>query len=236
MGCVPNRLTLGIDEAGRGPVIGPMVMAVVCLESRFAGALTRAGLADSKSYGASAKAKAKRAELATRIHRCATYVEVAVVDVEIIDERVSRGELNVLEREVADRFIRNAPRCDRMIADGVNLFGPMRVDHPTLEACNNGESVHASVAAASVIAKHRRDDIYARIAARYRGEFGLVGGGGYMNATTRAFLRAYAERYRRLPPEARRSWPHHYLADILGDDYDPYAELDHPRPGQMRLC
>src|SRR5687768_7936280 len=46
------RLTLGIDEAGRGPAIGPMVMAAVVLDTPAARRLTRAGLADSKSYGA----------------------------------------------------------------------------------------------------------------------------------------------------------------------------------------
>ena len=216
--------------------MGPMVMAAVCLESKYAGSLTRAGLADSKSYGAGANAKAKRADLAERIRGCATHISVEVLDVSVIDQRVARGELNVLEREVADRFIRRAPECNRLIADGRNLFGPMCAEHPKLEAHNNGESVHASVAAASVIAKHRRDEIYARIVSRYRGEFGDVAGGGYMNNATRIFLRSYVERYRKLPPEARRSWPHHYLADILGESYDPYSELSEGRPGQMRLC
>ena len=45
----PNRLTLGIDEAGRGPAVGPMVMAAVALDSRDAAALTRKGLRDSKA-------------------------------------------------------------------------------------------------------------------------------------------------------------------------------------------
>jgi len=40
------------DEAGRGPAVGPMVMAAVALDSRSAATLTRAGLCDSKTYGA----------------------------------------------------------------------------------------------------------------------------------------------------------------------------------------
>ena len=47
-----NRLTLGIDEAGRGPAIGPMVMAAVAIDSKAAAALSRKGLRDSKSFGA----------------------------------------------------------------------------------------------------------------------------------------------------------------------------------------
>lgn len=232
MGCVPSRITLGIDEAGRGPVIGPMVMAAVCLETRAAAALTRAGLRDSKSYGAGPDARARRAELAARVMRVASHVQIRVVDVAEIDRRVARGELNVLEREVAESFIRAAPRSHRIVADGKTLFAPLAGRFPNIEAHNRGESIHAAVAAASVVAKNRRDQIFERIAARYRGEFGLVTGGGYANARTRAFLRSYAERYRRLPPEARRSWPHPYLTDLLGPQYDPFAELG---IGQMAM-
>jgi ribonuclease HIII len=58
---IASRLTLGIDEAGRGPSIGPMVMAAVALDTRAAAALTRAGLTDSKSYGAGSRSRSARA-------------------------------------------------------------------------------------------------------------------------------------------------------------------------------
>src|ERR1041385_8844417 len=57
---IPNRLTLGIDEAGRGPAIGPMVMAAVAIDSKAAAALTRKGLCDSKAYGAGEEAQQSR--------------------------------------------------------------------------------------------------------------------------------------------------------------------------------
>ena len=56
---IPNRLTLGIDEAGRGPTIGPMVMAAVAIDSKAAAALTRKGLRDSKAFGAGDEARRK---------------------------------------------------------------------------------------------------------------------------------------------------------------------------------
>src|SRR5262245_66316420 len=64
---IPNRLTLGIDEAGRGPAIGPMVMAAVAIDSKTAASLTRKGLRDSKSFGAGDDAHAIRCELAAAI-------------------------------------------------------------------------------------------------------------------------------------------------------------------------
>ena len=91
------------------------------------------------------------------------------------------------------------------------------------------------MAAASVVAKDRRDRLFASIATRYAHLFGAVSGGGYANARTRGFLRAYASRFRRLPPEARRSWPYPYLRDILGADYDPYLDCPEEQTGQIGL-
>ena len=45
---IHDELILGIDEAGRGPILGPMVMACVALRPRKAAGLTRAGVCDSK--------------------------------------------------------------------------------------------------------------------------------------------------------------------------------------------
>ena len=90
-----------------------------------------------------------------------------------------------------------------------------------------GPMVIASVAAASVVAKVVRDERFARIRARYEHELGPITGGGYANAATRRWLRAYAERYGRLPDEARLTWPHPYVEDLIGSvrPPGPQAEL-----------
>lgn len=199
-------LTLGIDEAGRGPILGPMVMAAVALDPNAARALTRAGVADSKKFASRPDAHAIRAELAALIRTRAPYVATVVVEPGEIDQRVAHGELNVLEREHAARLIGSAPPCQRIIADGERLFAPMRETYPTLRAYDHGESRHVSVAAASIVAKDQRDRLFAAVCARYAADFGEIAGGGYMNASTRAFLDAYRRRFGDLPPEARRSW------------------------------
>jgi ribonuclease HII len=213
------RITLGIDEAGRGPAIGPMVLAAVALDTRAARALTRAGLADSKTYGAGDAARAARAAMADRVRDRATHVAVAVVPVDEIDRRVARHELNVLEREVAARLIDGSPPRHRIVADGARMFRPLTGRFPELEAYDEGESRHAAVAAASVVAKVERDAQFEAIRQRYLAEFPDIHGGGYVNAGTRRFLRAFAERHGRLLPEARRSWPHPYLIDLLGESW-----------------
>jgi ribonuclease HII len=224
---IPNRLTLGIDEAGRGPAIGPMVIAAVAIDSRTAASLTRKGLRDSKSYGAGDEAHAVRTELAAEIRRRAVFVAHIEVEHHEIDARVVRNELNVLERELATRLIEQAPACDKIIADGKRMFAALGMRFSQFVSVDRAEEHHASVAAASVVAKVIRDDRFNAIRARYEPDFGPIAGGGYANAATRRWLRAYAERHRCLPDEARRSWPYPYIADIIGDvrPRGPQAEL-----------
>jgi ribonuclease HII len=184
-----------------------MVMAAVALDAPTSRRLRRAGVADSKSFGAGPDAHEKRLALYEIIRENAAWIAIDVCDVEVVDEYVSRGALNVLERERAAAFIRAAPACARIIADGRKLFRPMCAEFPHLEARDRAESYHVAVAAASICAKVRRDELFAIIAARYAEEFGLVAGGGYVNASTRDFARAYVRRHGALPPEARHSWP-----------------------------
>ena len=220
------RLTLGIDEAGRGPSIGPMVMGAVALDSKAASALTRAGLRDSKAYGAGDDAHAIRCALATQIRARAAFVKTIVVPHGTIDERVSRNELNVLERELATELIGHAPPVDKIIADGKRMFSALAQRYPHFESRDRAEEHHASVAAASVVAKVLRDELFHEIKLRYEEELGPITGGGYSNAATRRWVRAYCVRYGKLPDEARRSWPHVYVEDLIGDVRTPKPQVE----------
>ncbi|MCB9566747.1 MAG: hypothetical protein H6710_24950 [Myxococcales bacterium] len=199
---------IGVDEAGRGPILGPMALAAVAVDPEGVDALVRLGVADSKRFGAGAKAQALRAELAAAIEECVLEARCVLVTVPAIDARTLRGELNHLEREIAADLLQAiaAEHRDRIICDGARLFAPLRARYRGLEAVDRGESAHVAVAAASILAKHARDQAFAAIAARYEEEFGPLGGGGYLNAPTRRFLDAYVARHGELPPEARRSW------------------------------
>lgn len=223
------RITLGIDEAGRGPAVGPMVMAAVALDTPAAAALSRAGLTDSKSFGAGEDAHAARCELDREIRARARFVMTIEVEHTEIDERVARNELNVLEREVATRLIDRAIgellQIDRIIADGKRMFFALAARFERFESHDRAEGKHAAVAAASVVAKVLRDRRFDQIRQRYEGECGPITGGGYANAATRRWLRAYCERHGRLPDEARRSWPHPYVADLIGEVAAPGPQL-----------
>jgi ribonuclease HII len=202
-----TNLVLGIDEAGRGPALGPMVLAAVALDEKTAGLLAAQGVRDSKAFGSSAAARTKRALLSKSVENLAAWVGLEVCSVETIDEYVSRGALNLLERERAVRLIERAPVCGRVVADGRSLFSSLAARYPHLEARDRGESFHLAVAAASICAKAHRDALFDEIARRYQADFGPLRGGGYVNRLTHAFVAEYVRRHGDLPPEARASWP-----------------------------
>jgi ribonuclease HII len=223
-----HELVLGIDEAGRGPGLGPMVLAAVALDEAAAQFLALAGVRDSKAFGASAAGQQTRQRLAALIRERAAFASVEICEVADVDAYVARGGLNQLERERARLLIGRAPSCSRIVADGRALFSPLAADFANFEAHDRAESVHVAVAAASVCAKALRDELFAAIAGRYRSEFGVLRGGGYVNRATCAFVAEFARRHGRLPPEARRSWPWHGIPRTAPDRL-PTTALPSPR-------
>jgi ribonuclease HII len=219
---------LGIDEAGRGPVLGPLVVAAVALRPQRAGALTRRGVCDSKAFGAGPDARTQRAELAAHITSLADSVRLEVIEHVEVDRFTARGRLNELERRAARSLIAASPPVRRIVADGLHVFGPLRREYAHLEVYDDGESAHVAVAAASIVAKDCRDRLFAEIAERYRAEFGEVRGGGYVNAATAEFIRRYHERYGCFPPETRKSWAWKILLEL---EPPPLPLFDPPPEG-----
>ena len=200
--------TWGADEAGRGPILGPMAIAVVAVDAFGTRRLNRLGVSDSKDFGSDDDGRARRAELAAQIKEVVLHWQVRIVSVDEIDSYTFRGLLNALERRHVHEMLTalGADRGDRVICDGAKLFSQLCAHFPRLRAVDHGESAHVSVAAASILAKDERDRAFAQIAERYAPEFGPVSGGGYCNKATYRFLDAYRDRYGELPPEARKSW------------------------------
>jgi ribonuclease HII len=189
-----------------------MVLAAVALDTRASRALARAGVRDSKAFGAGPASRRVRSDLADLIRTHALWVSLEVCEVPEVDAYVTRGELNHLERERARLLIHRAPACARIIADGRTLFGSLADEFPGFEARDRAESAHVAVAAASICAKSLRDELFASIATKYEPEFGPLRGGGYVNPGTLRFVGEFVKRYGHLPPEARKSWPWQGLA------------------------
>ena len=146
----------GIDEAGRGPLAGPVVAAAVILDSER----PVQGLADSKKLSAS-----RREELASDIRRCAVAWSVAWADIAEIDA------LNILAATML--AMRRAILGLTVMPRGVQIDGNRLPDltfgklQTAGEAIVGGDDKVAAISAASIIAKTTRDRIMIDIDSLY---------------------------------------------------------------------
>jgi ribonuclease HII len=140
----------GVDEAGRGPLAGPVVAAAVMLDARR----VPAGLADSKKL-----APARREELARALAICA-QIGVGAASVAEIDRlNILQATLLAMRRAVA--ALPHPP--DHALVDGNRL-----PDLPCpASAIVRGDERIASIAAASIVAKVVRDRLMRLLARRY---------------------------------------------------------------------
>ena len=194
-------LVCGIDEAGRGPILGPMVVAGVLLDEAAEPGLRALGVKDSKRFTGK-HAVERRGALALEIRRAALRVALRVLSPAEIDAE----NLGALERRTAFSLLTELRPPGRIVADGRSIFSPLERRFRDFRAEDKADVNHLAVAAASIIAKDERDRRFGRIRERYEPEFGPIEGGGYPNPKTMVFLDAYRARYGDLPPEARRKW------------------------------
>jgi len=209
-----TKLVLGIDEAGRGPVIGPLVLCGVWVRPARRRALMELGVRDSKAFGSSRRARQRRTQLSHQIREAAACVVLLTVEAGEVDRRARIGELNLLERELAAAVIEAGPSAARITADGQRLFGAMTRRYPARRAQDRADASSPEVAAASVVAKAERDRRFGEIVAAWSEQGEELGGGGYPNRVTASNLRDYFARHGQLPEEVRHSWSWPVLREL----------------------
>jgi len=175
-------LLAGVDEAGRGPLAGPVVAAAVILDPRQ----PIDGLADSKKLSA-----LRRAKLFDEIRAKALCCAIASASVEEIDRlNILQATLLAMQRAVAG--LRLPPA--KVLVDGNRL--------PTLpvraEAVVGGDALVPAISAASILAKVHRDRWCAEIDGAFP-QYGFAAHKGYGTAAHLAALRAHGacEHHRR---------------------------------------
>lgn len=143
------RLIAGIDEAGRGPLAGPVVVAGVIMPMDN----IIQGINDSKKLSAK-----KRDALYDQIMATALDVQVAIVDCSTIDE------INILNatKQGMLQCINGFEQVDRVLIDAVKLDAKV----PTLSIIK-GDALSYSIAAASIIAKVTRDRLMVELDKQY---------------------------------------------------------------------
>ena len=139
------RRIAGLDEAGRGPLAGPVVAAAVILPTRC----RLAGVDDSKQLSES-----ERTQLYVVIRRRAVGIGIGSASHEEID-RLNILEATRLAMHRAIASMRPSPDC--LLIDAVNLPGSRLPIRPIIK----GDALSVSIAAASIIAKVTRDRLMA---------------------------------------------------------------------------
>ena len=181
---VPEGLVCGVDEAGRGPLAGPVVAAAVILDP----ARPIAGLNDSKKLSAK-----KRVALAGLIRERALAWAVAEASVEEIDQlNILHASMLAMQRAVA--ALQVTP--ERALIDG-NRCPSLAIP---AEAVVQGDAKVAAIAAASILAKTVRDEGMLVLHAQYP-HYGFDRHMGYPTAAHCAALAAHG-----VSPVHRRSF------------------------------
>ena len=170
----PPGLVAGVDEAGRGPLAGPVVAAAVILDDLH----PIAGLADSKKLSAT-----RREALFDEIRAKALCCSIAEASVEEID-RLNILQATLLAMRRAVLGLRLTPKM--VLVDGNRL--PM-LDIPA-EAIVKGDALVPAISAASILAKVHRDRWCVQVDAQYP-QYGFAGHKGYGTAVHMAALREH---------------------------------------------
>ena len=181
-------IVCGVDEAGRGPLAGPVVAAAVILDRRRLPRLLRDELDDSKKLNAE-----EREEYAAILRRSAVAIGVGAASVGEIDR------INIL-RATLDRHVPRGGGARHRAGDRAGRRQRAAAASCAVETVIGGDGLSLSIAAASVIAKVTRDRLMRRLAARYGG-YGWDRNAGYATAEHRAAILALGP-----TPHHRRSF------------------------------
>ena len=168
------RMVAGIDEAGRGPLAGPVVSAAVVLPAGVA----IPGIDDSKKL-----TPKRRHALYDRLYEISCGIGIGIVDAGEIDRiNILQATLGAMAMAVANLD----PQPDHLLIDGIFTIAS---DLPQ-QAIKKGDSRSISIAAASIVAKVSRDRIMGQVDDLFP-EFGFGRHKGYPTKTHRQAIRQY---------------------------------------------
>ncbi|MBI2582475.1 ribonuclease HII [Candidatus Woesearchaeota archaeon] len=203
-----SKIIVGLDEAGRGPVLGPLVMAALAVKEENIKKLEWMGVKDSKKLSAQV-----REELFEQIREVVEDFRIEMIEPDAIDLSVNGEEsnLNWLEADTSARMISELDP-DTIIVDcpspnikaykeyfASRLSKAVR-DKAELIVEHKADVNYIVASAASVVAKVIRD----RHIEHLKTEIGVDFGSGYMSdPKTQEFLKNY---YKTHPHMFRRSW------------------------------
>jgi ribonuclease HII len=194
----------GVDEAGRGSIVGPLVVAGIGIRESKIALLYEMGIKDSKALNPKA-----RARLFGEIMKVIDSVCIHKIDPIEVDGSVSLRGLNRLEAKVMARVI-NTIRADEVYVDCCDV-NPQRYReylechltcNPKLHSMHHADAINMVVSAASIIAKITRDEEIQHIRTKY----GCIGSGYPSDERTMRFIRNWVAKNGSAPEFTRKSW------------------------------
>ncbi len=201
-------LMAGVDEAGRGCVIGPLVVAGVLIEEGRNGELVSLGVRDSKKLSPKRR-EALAVEIKAAVKKWA-YFELQPWAIDKVVERAQKlRKLNYLEAMAMARVIRDL-RPDIAYVDPADVVAERYREQilgvlpwkPEIVCEKKADVKYPVVSAASILAKVRRD----RIVAGYGERYGGFGSGYPSDRRTVEFLGSLFEETDDIPSFIRKSW------------------------------
>jgi ribonuclease HII len=201
-------LVAGVDEAGRGCVIGPLVVAGILITEENLHVLSRLGVKDSKLLSPK-----KREALFAEIAALAEKQHIVRLSPREIDRAVESNrklhKLNRLEAETMAQVI-NALKPDEAFVDAADVVEE-RFKHHIQESLtvkakitsrHKADKIYPVVSAASIVAKVERDKEIAAL----RGMYGDFGSGYLTDKKTMLFLKQWLQTHAEYPDCVRTSW------------------------------
>jgi len=197
-----DMFELGIDDAGRGPVIGPMILAGVLIDKKIESSLKRLGVKDSKQL-----TPKRREHLAGKIREKAETFEVVIISAEEIDKKNEKGiKLNELEAFASAKIINKINKGYNKIKVVVDCPSPSiikwqdflktkikNLSNLEISCEHKADKNHVSVSAASIIAKSIREKEMTKLKKKYGEE---IGSGYTSDALTIKFLQKNAHKHK----------------------------------------
>jgi ribonuclease HII len=197
----------GVDEAGRGPVIGPLVIAGVTFKDE--NPLIELNVRDSKKIIPN-----RRKFLAEKIKQIALNYEILIIKAKEIDDMRKVMTLNEIEVNAFTKVIKKLKPelCYVDSADvNENRFKQDILSQLTFKteiiSKHKADDLYPIVGAASIIAKTIRDEEVNIIEEELKEKLNIPLGSGYpADSITQKFLQTWLVKYKKLPPYVRKSW------------------------------
>ncbi len=202
------KVVAGMDEAGRGAVLGPLVIGFAAFTPQQLDKIRKLGLGDSKALS-----EKRRREFEVHIKKIATIAETLCVFPEELTKLMDKESLNMVEvkkfRELLKPYSNQIDELQLDAADvNAERFGNYFKDLvPKVISEHKADAKFPAVSAASILAKVERDRQIEILQQQYAKKFPHLPnfGKGYMASAT-PFLEAYYKEYRSFPPIARTKW------------------------------